>query len=87
MKLWRAVRGPFWYVVNILAACWRFNLQEIIDRPGQTPAKRFIFRCVISIETVLEGVFLIVMIGVLGSFSMVYFPMRWVWGELQETWT
>lgn len=87
MKLLRSLRGPFWYVFNVLSDCWRFNLQDIIDRPGQTPLKRFMYRCVITVETLLEGVFLMAVVVVLAAVLMAYVPTRWVYGELRETWT
>lgn len=87
MKLLRSLRGPFWYTLNILAACWRFNLRDMVERPGQTRLKKFVYRSVITVETLLESAFLMFLIATVGVSAVFFFPTRWAYLEIRDTWT
>ena len=82
----RKLRGPGWYIWNILQACWMFNLREMAEKPGQKPIKRFAYRLVITVESLLEALFLFLMLQIFGTFVSIALPLRWAFMELRETW-
>lgn len=84
--LGRKLRGPGWYVWNILQACWMFNLRDMAEKPGQTRLKRTAYRLVITIESLLEAVFLFVMLQLMGWAVSIVLPLRWAFIEIRETW-
>lgn len=83
----RQIRGPFWYVSNILVACWRFNLRDMSERPGVTPLKRAAYRTVMTIETLLEAVFLAAVVLTTAATLLVFLPARWAFLEIRDTWS
>lgn len=82
----RKLRGPAWYAWNILEACWMFNLRDMAEKPGQKPIKRFAYRLVITFESVLEALFLFLMIQIIGTCASIALPVRWAVIEIRETW-
>ena len=85
-KAGKRLRGPAWYAWNILRACWMFYLRDLAERPGQTCIKRTAYRLVITIESLLEAVFLFLMIQIVGTVASIALPLRWAFMELRETW-
>lgn len=83
----RRIRGPVWYVLNILSECWRFNLRDKADRPGQGPFKAACYKVVITMETLLEAAFLCALITFLGVSAAAFLPSRWVYLEIRDTWS
>jgi len=84
--LLRLLRGPAWYVLNIAKACWRQDLRFMADKPGQKPWKRVCYRCVITVETLAESLFLFTVIATIGVTAATALPVRWAFLEIRDTW-
>jgi hypothetical protein len=81
----RIIKGPFWFLKNILVACWVFDLSGFVYRRGQTPARRLFYRFVLSAAALIEVLFMTTVVVIL-SVALLALPIHWAGVKTREIW-
>ena len=84
--LGKKVRGPFWYLWNILCACWFLSLRDAAAKPSQTPVKRPVFRLLITFEILLTGAFIYAVLQGMAQAVITALLVHFLYIELRLTW-
>lgn len=82
----RKLRGPAWWVANIVQACLLMDLRDYADRKAQTPVKRFVYLVVLSIEALAKAVFVTFILLVLATAAVVALPLWMLIVDLGNLW-
>jgi len=84
--LGKKARGSFWYVWNVLCACWFLSLRDVAAKPNQPPIKRLVFRLLITCEILLTAAFVYAVMQGMAQAVIAALLVHFLYIELRLTW-
>lgn len=83
----KKLRGLWWRLTNPFVALWDQSIQGLRNRKNLPPWKKTYYRLLENGSSVIEGIFIFLMIVFAALTVGFAFAVGWVVTEIQNTWT